>query len=233
MMTASPCCRALRLARTLPALVRGPLLRRPLLRFTVVLRSELMAVLISRNYEAPSLEGAGGAPSSEVPFTRSRSGNFTVLASSRCRGLVRRYKRRRRYLFAIGLDLFIFGVDDLIGNLTQTLAQAFAVMLEQFEGLVEPHHCRGAPPVQLLLESATLFQSAVVFEFCWSPISDLVDILNCGLEFVFETNQLGDVGGLSRHCFRLFICQAFFSSILRAGSLCLKRETLLVPALDA
>src|SRR5215469_13360115 len=66
MMAASPCCRALRLARTLPALVRGPLLRRPLLRFTVVLRSELMTVLISRNYDAPSLEGAGEAPSPEV-----------------------------------------------------------------------------------------------------------------------------------------------------------------------
>ena len=111
-------------------------------------------------------------------------------------------------MFAIGLDLFIVCIDDLIGNLTQTLAQAFAVMLEQFEGLVEPHHCRGAPPVQLLLESATLFQGAVVFEFCWSPISDLVDILNCGVEFVFKTNQLGDVGGLERRCFRLLPCLA-------------------------
>jgi hypothetical protein len=67
-------------------------------------------------------------------------------------------------------------------------------MLEQFEGPVEPHHCRGEPLVQLLLESATLFQGAVVFEFRWPAVYDLVDILNCGLEFVFETNQLSDVG---------------------------------------
>ena len=67
-MTASPCCSALRLARILPALVRGPLLLRPFLRLAAILRSEHMTVLISRNCEAPSLEGAGEAPSLGVPF---------------------------------------------------------------------------------------------------------------------------------------------------------------------
>ena len=69
---------------------------------------------------------------------------------------------------AIGVNLFIFCVDDLIGNLTQTLAQAFAVMLEQFEGLVEPHRCCGQPLVQLLLERLRNFYFTS-FDFSFIP----------------------------------------------------------------
>src|SRR6516164_7588415 len=102
-------------------------------------------------------------------------------------------------------------------------------MLEQFEGLVAPHHCRGEPLVQLLLESATLFQGAVVFEFRWPAVCDLVNVVTHSINIVFEMNQLGDVGGLKRPCFRLFPCLAFLSSILRLMSLALKRQALLVP----
>src|SRR6516225_2476079 len=181
----------------------------------------------------PTWEGAGEAPSPVVPIARSRSRQCTFFGSSRFRGLARWHQRRCRDLFATRRDLIIVCVDDLIGNLTQTLAQAFAVMLQQFEGLVKPHHCRGEPPVQLLLESATLFQGVIVFEFRWPAVYDLVDIFNRGIETVFEMNQLGDVGGLERHRLRLLPYEVFLSSILRLMSLLLKRQALLMPPLDA
>src|SRR5262249_35087170 len=119
---------------------------------------------------------------------RSRSGHCILIGSSRLRGLVRGNQWRYCDLFLIGPDLFVVCVDGLIGNLTQTLAQAFAVMLQKFERLVKPHHCHGEPPVELLLESATLFQGAIVFEFRWPAVCDLINVVAHGIDIVFEMN---------------------------------------------
>lgn len=89
----------------------------------------------------------------------------------------------------------VFGIEDLVHRLVDTLAQSGAVKLQHLQRLVPPLGEAGDQEFHVLVEVDGLFQRVAMIEFRGRAVEDFVDVLVAAVDLTLQLCDAGDVGG--------------------------------------